>query len=154
MWQPRYYDTLERGRADTTSSNQTNKNMTAHIFTPSFWHSIIFYGKVAGGLASIGTLLGLFHKYIVMPSFRKVVHINDVLTKFDTNCLPTMQRSLDNQDVVLGDLITGHKELKDQVATFTVRQNVVEKAVGTMHTSLLNHLENVSREKRKSKVKV
>lgn len=128
--------------------------MTSSIFTPNFWHAIIFYGKVAGGIGSIGTLIGLTHKYLVGPMFRKVVHINDVLTKFDTNCIPTMQRSLDNQDTVLGELVIGHKEFKDQMVSFAIRQNFVEKQVGSMHTSLLNHLENVSREKRKIKAKV
>ena len=123
--------------------------MISQVVVEGFIH----YGKiVSAGMAFAGLITFLYQK-LVSPVVRKVVHISSTIDKLDTNCIPTIQRSLDDQDVVLGGLKRGHEDFKTQLGQFTLRQDGLEKTVTATHTALLNHLENTSREKRK-KVKV
>lgn len=119
----------------------------------SFWHTFIFYGKIASAAVAFTTVAGLLYKYLIRPVVNKIVHINDTITKLDTNCIPTLQRSLDNQDRVLDGLKKGHEEFKTQIAIVAARQSNFETSLNTIHQDLMNHLESASKEKRK-KVKV
>lgn len=109
----------------------------------------LFWGKIAGASMAFLSVLTLLYQKLVSPVVRKVVYISSTIQKLDTNCIPTIQTSLNNQDVVLGTLKSGHEEFRTQLGKFTARQDGVEKSVSQLHTSLMNHLENTSREKRK-----
>jgi hypothetical protein len=112
-------------------------------------HQFLFWGKITGAAMAFVSVITFLYQKLVAPVVRKVVHISSTIDKLDTNCIPTLQHSLDSQDVVLSDLKAGHVRLGDQMIRFGERQDGVEKSVGLLHTSLMNHLENTSREKRK-----
>ena|SRR5271170_3064634 len=123
------------------------------MISPVLVEEFIHYGKiVSAAMAFVGLITFLYQK-LVSPVVRKVVHISTTIDKLDTNCIPTIQASLDSQDIVLGGLRKGHEEFRVQLNQFTTRQDGIEKIANATHTALLNHLENTSREKRK-KVKV
>jgi hypothetical protein len=124
----------------------------------TFWHTFIFYGKIAGATVSFitiaGIIFGFIYKKLIKPAVGKIVHINDTITKLDTNCIPTLQRSLDNQDRVLDGLKKGHEEFKTQIAIVAARQSNFETSLSTIHQDLMNHLESTSKEKQEKRKKV
>jgi hypothetical protein len=109
----------------------------------------VLWGKITGAVITFSTLAAFLYRRLMKPVVEKVIYIGATIKKLDTNCIPTIQTSLNNQDGVLEELKAGHKSLACKIESFEVRQSNVEQKVNATHEALLNHLENTSRERPK-----
>lgn len=114
--------------------------MTDQIFLEHF----ILYGKVAGASVAFGTVTAVLYRALISPVVRKVVHINETVSTLAVNCIPTIQRSLDAQDIVL-------KDLRTDVTKFGQSLNETKNTVSALDVAFTNHLESVSKEKVKKR---
>jgi hypothetical protein len=112
---------------------------------------LIFYGKVVGAVMAIGSLLSWGYQKLISPVIKKVTTISDTVSAFSTNHLPHLQSALDAQDIVLQEIKEDNKKQNEVLAGYGVRMDHTDKSVQSLYHALLNHLENTSREVKKSK---
>lgn len=111
-----------------------------------FWGRFIFWGKVAGGFMAFGSAAAFLHSKLVNPIFKRVKTINETVTALATNHLPHIQKSLDDQDVVLRELETNVRAGNEKIEQFGDGLRETKESVATLHNAFLQHLNNVSKE--------
>jgi hypothetical protein len=111
-----------------------------------FWIQFIFWGKVAGGAVALGTVIAIVHRSVIGPILGRVLEINKTVTLLADNHLPHIQKSLNNQDVVLGALKTDVAKATMKIDEFHGGLGETKEAVASLNSALMTHLENASQE--------
>ena len=121
-----------------------------------FWQLFIFWGKVAGGFIAFGTAVGIVHRTLIGPVFKRVREINDTVSLLATNHLPHIQKSLNDQDVVLSTLKTDVTKASQKIEEFGDGLHETKETVAMLNSALIAHLENVleSAPRKKNAVRV
>lgn len=83
----------------------------------TFVQQLRFWGAIAGAMTPIATICGFIWSKLISPVLKKIKSIYDTVGELATNHIPHIQKSLEAQDIVLGDLKRDMQSTKQEVGT-------------------------------------